>query len=138
MLIAPDGRAVHIDFGFILGRDPRPWAPPVRLPRELVDALGGPGSDAHRRCDALACEAYSVLRRAAPRLAACLHLAARCAAPDVRRAPASAALFVLDRLRTGAGDAAAGDAFAAALRDGAAALAPALFERTHQWAQAWR
>ena len=138
VLLCPDGRALHIDFGFILGRDPRPWAPPARVPRELVDALGGAGSPHFARFTSLACEAFTVLRSAGPRLAACLHLASRCAAPDVARAPARAVLFVLDRLRLDVGDVEAADGLAAALRDGAAALVPALFDKTHQWAQNWR
>ena len=138
VLLCPDGRALHIDFGFILGRDPRPWAPPARVPRELVDALGGAASPHFARFTSLACEAFTVLRSAGPRLAACLHLASRCAAPDVARAPARAVLFVLDRLRLDVGDVEAADGLAAALRDGAAALVPALFDKTHQWAQNWR
>ena len=32
---------VHIDFGFILGRDPKPMQPPFKLSKEMVDAMGG-------------------------------------------------------------------------------------------------
>jgi hypothetical protein len=32
---------VHIDFGFILGRDPKPMQPPFKLSKEMVAAMGG-------------------------------------------------------------------------------------------------
>lgn len=47
LLLCQDGRLFHIDFGFILGRDPKPFPPPMKLCREMVDVMGGgaaPGS----------------------------------------------------------------------------------------------
>lgn len=41
LLLAPDGRFFHIDFGYILGRDPKPMAPLMKLSREMIDGLGG-------------------------------------------------------------------------------------------------
>ena len=194
VLVCRDGRVCHVDFGFILGRDPRPWgAPPLRLARELLEPLGWGGggggggsaaanegggsggggapslqqqqqqaapsavpapppqpsqhqqqpssSEAYDRFLALACEAFGVLRspNAAPQLIGALHLASRCAAPDIARAPAKAVLFVSDRLRPGDRDGeAAARALADAIAEGAAALVPALLETTHRWAQSWR
>lgn len=40
-----DGRLFHIDFGYILGQDPKPFPPPMKLCREMVEAMGGQGSD---------------------------------------------------------------------------------------------
>lgn len=45
LLLRPDGRLLHIDFGFILGRDPKPFMTPIRLTREMVDAMGGTQSE---------------------------------------------------------------------------------------------
>ena len=33
----------HIDFGFILGRDPKAMPPPMKLSREMVDPMGPEG-----------------------------------------------------------------------------------------------
>ncbi|KAF2721707.1 phosphatidylinositol 3-kinase [Polychaeton citri CBS 116435] len=41
LLIAPDGHFFHIDFGYILGRDPKPMAPLMKLSREMVEGMGG-------------------------------------------------------------------------------------------------
>ena len=41
LLLAPDGRFFHIDFGYILGHDPKPMAPLMKLSREMVEGMGG-------------------------------------------------------------------------------------------------
>jgi len=41
LLLAPDGHFFHIDFGYILGRDPKPMAPLMKLSREMVEGMGG-------------------------------------------------------------------------------------------------
>ena len=35
----------HIDFGYILGRDPKPMPPPMKLSKEMIEAFGGMQSD---------------------------------------------------------------------------------------------
>ena len=41
LLLTPDGKLFHIDFGYIFGADPKPLPPPMRLNKEMVDAMGG-------------------------------------------------------------------------------------------------
>lgn len=41
LLLRDDGRLFHVDFGFILGRDPKPFPPPMKLCKEMVEAMGG-------------------------------------------------------------------------------------------------
>lgn len=45
LLLAPDGHFFHADFGYILGRDPKPLAPSMRLSVEMVEGLGGSNLD---------------------------------------------------------------------------------------------
>lgn len=41
-MLCPEGNLLHIDFGFILGRDPKPVPRgPFRLSAAMVDGLGG-------------------------------------------------------------------------------------------------
>ncbi|GAB7360201.1 hypothetical protein MBLNU230_g7962t1 [Neophaeotheca triangularis] len=65
LLLAPDGRFFHIDFGYILGRDPKPMAPLMKLSREMIDGLGGVGGSesqfANFKRYAFTC--YTTLRR---------------------------------------------------------------------------
>ncbi|KAE9385319.1 kinase-like protein, partial [Gymnopus androsaceus JB14] len=41
LLVAPDGHFFHVDFGYILGRDPEPFPPAVTVCKEMVDGMGG-------------------------------------------------------------------------------------------------
>ena len=45
LLISTDGKMFHIDFGFILGRDPKPYPPPIKIRKEMIEAMGGTESE---------------------------------------------------------------------------------------------
>lgn len=45
LLLAPGGNFFHADFGYILGRDPKPLAPSMKLSHEMIDGMGGMSSD---------------------------------------------------------------------------------------------
>jgi len=53
ILITPEGKLFHIDYGFI-GREPKPFAPAVKLCPEMIDIMGGKFSGYYasfmRRC----------------------------------------------------------------------------------------
>ena len=40
-MLRADGRFFHLDFGFILGSDPKPMPGPFRLSAPMVDGMGG-------------------------------------------------------------------------------------------------
>jgi phosphatidylinositol 3-kinase len=52
-----------VDFGYILGRDPKPFPPPVKVCREMVDAMGGPSSPHYNRFKSLCYTAFIGLRK---------------------------------------------------------------------------
>ncbi|TIA86759.1 hypothetical protein E3P99_03589, partial [Wallemia hederae] len=37
LLVCPDGHFFHVDFGYILGRDPKPFPPLLKISKEMVD-----------------------------------------------------------------------------------------------------
>ena len=39
LLLTPNGKLLHIDFSYILGRDPKPFPPPMKLSKEMVCSL---------------------------------------------------------------------------------------------------
>ena len=39
LMVTEDGRMFHIDFGFILGKDPKPFPPPMKLSKEMVEGI---------------------------------------------------------------------------------------------------
>ncbi|KIY53800.1 kinase-like protein [Fistulina hepatica ATCC 64428] len=54
-----------VDFGYILGRDPKPFPPPVKVCKEMVDGMGGAQSPHYMRFRSLCFAAFSVLRKSA-------------------------------------------------------------------------
>ena len=44
ILVIRDGSLAHVDFGFILGEDPKHVSTPMRITEDMVDAMGGHGS----------------------------------------------------------------------------------------------
>ena len=57
------GKLFHVDFGYILGRDPKPMPPPMRLSKEMVEAMGGTTSDYFTDFKKLCYTAFLHLRR---------------------------------------------------------------------------
>ncbi|KAG0016969.1 Phosphatidylinositol (PI) 3-kinase [Podila clonocystis] len=41
LLLSPNGNIFHVDFGFILGRDPKPFPAAMKITKEMVVAMGG-------------------------------------------------------------------------------------------------
>lgn len=62
ILVTREGRLLHIDYGFILGDVTKPFTPPLKLSREMVDTIGPDGLQ--RICD-WACPAFNSLRKRA-------------------------------------------------------------------------
>jgi phosphatidylinositol 3-kinase len=77
-MLAPDGHFFHgkyasprdellltctVDFGYILGRDPKPYPPPVKVCKEMVDAMGGTSSSHYARFQSLSYTAFIGLRK---------------------------------------------------------------------------
>jgi phosphatidylinositol 3-kinase len=48
LLLTTDGHLFHIDFGYIFGRDPKPFPPPMKFPKEMVVAMGGANSNTYK------------------------------------------------------------------------------------------
>ncbi|XP_026190834.1 uncharacterized protein LOC113146753 [Cyclospora cayetanensis] len=62
LLIRPDGRMLHIDFGFILGEDPKPFPPPMKICKEMIEVLGSLDSPEFAYFLHLCCLCFKYLR----------------------------------------------------------------------------
>jgi hypothetical protein len=74
LMLKPTGHLLHIDFGFLFGKDPKPLPAPMRLTKEMMQAMGGRGSPGFDRFKRYCCQGYNVLRRRAPLLLSLLEL----------------------------------------------------------------
>lgn len=57
------GKLFHIDFGYILGRDPKPLPPPMKLSKEMVEGMGGMQSEQYQELRKHCYTAFLHLRR---------------------------------------------------------------------------
>ncbi|CDJ54133.1 phosphatidylinositol 3-kinase, putative [Eimeria brunetti] len=62
LLLKSDGKMLHIDFGFILGEDPKPFAPPMKICREMMEVLGSVQSAEFSYFLHLCCLCFKYLR----------------------------------------------------------------------------
>jgi phosphatidylinositol 3-kinase len=65
IMLKTNGELFHIDFGYIFGRDPKPYAPLIRLTKQMVEAMGGPQSKHYARFLTLCTQTYLALRKRA-------------------------------------------------------------------------
>lgn len=63
VMLTKDGILFHIDYGFILGKDPKPLQPPMRLDHYMIEALGGTQTPQFEQFKKLCVIAFNCLRR---------------------------------------------------------------------------
>ncbi|KAL4105917.1 hypothetical protein PRIC1_003972 [Phytophthora ramorum] len=63
VMLTKDGILFHIDYGFILGKDPKPLQPPMRLDHYMIEALGGSQTQQFEQFKQLCVIAFNCLRR---------------------------------------------------------------------------
>jgi phosphatidylinositol 3-kinase len=63
IMITEDGKLFHIDFAYILGRDPKVVCPEIRITPEMIDAMGGHQSRHYHLFKQYCGQAYNCLRR---------------------------------------------------------------------------
>ena len=56
------GHLFHIDFGYILGKDPKPYPPAIKISQEMVDVMGGKDGPKYEEFKQKCVNAYWVLR----------------------------------------------------------------------------
>jgi hypothetical protein len=64
IMLTKKGEFFHIDYGFVLGKDPRPMKTPhMRITAGMADAIGGYHSEEYKEFKNLCYEIYDILRR---------------------------------------------------------------------------
>ncbi|KAK9751047.1 hypothetical protein RND81_02G237800 [Saponaria officinalis] len=138
LLLRDDGRLFHVDFGFILGRDPKPFPPPMKLCKEMVEAMGGAESPYYTRFKSYCCEAYNILRKSSNLILNLFHLMAGSNIPDIASDPEKGILKLQEKFRLDLDDEASIHFFQDLINDSVSALFPQMVETIHRWAQYWR
>ncbi|KAI8873740.1 phosphatidylinositol 3-kinase [Ramicandelaber brevisporus] len=139
LMLTKDGNLFHIDFGFILGRDPKPFPPPMKLCKEMIEAMGGEQSPLFQQQFRSYCyTAFGILRRSANLILNLLSLMVDAGIPDIAVEPDRAVLKVQEKFRLDLTEEEAVELFDTLITDSANALFPQIVERLHAWAQYWR
>jgi len=136
LMIDNRGRLFHIDFGFILGKDPKPAPPPIKLCQEMVECMGGKGSKGYEEFKQKCVNAYWVLRENARVIVNMFYLMIDSGIPELND------IEMLNKLHEkfvpGYSKQEASNSFLTNLDESVNALMPVLMEKIHAWAQYWK
>ena len=150
LLLTKEGQLFHIDYGFILGIDPKPFPPPMKLCKEMIEAMGGLTSKYYQQFMAYCLLVFRTLRRDVDLWIAILQTS-NLDIPDTVIAaklkekfkiPSSSSSSSGSRANSTTSDDSEEDEALRYLRnlieESASALFPQVIETIHKWAQYWR
>ncbi|KAI8968466.1 kinase-like domain-containing protein [Mycotypha africana] len=138
LLLSPDGHLFHVDFGYILGRDPKPFPPPMKLCKEMIEAMGGANSKHYLNFQQYCYTAFTTLRRNANLILNLFSLMVDANIPDIKIEPEKAVMKVQEKFRLDLSEEAAIAYFRGLISESVNALFPQIMETVHKWAQYWR
>lgn len=136
LLLSPDGHFFHVDFGYILGRDPKPFPPPVKICKEMVDGMGGANSVYYARFKKLCNTAYASLRKNANLILNLVSLMVDANIPDIRSEPDKAVLKIQEKFMLDVSEEKAVMNFEALFNE--TSYISSMFDRLHNMAQYFR
>jgi hypothetical protein len=142
IMLAPDGRIMHIDFGYIFGRDPKPYPPAMKLSKEILHVIGGVSGPHFARFLTLCCEAFNILRREANTILNLLMLMVDANIPDLSMNGKTDSLKILmkvqNRFCLGLTDEEAAEYLQSMISESMRAVFPQITEAIHRMAQQLR
>ncbi|XP_064474715.1 phosphatidylinositol 3-kinase catalytic subunit type 3-like [Ornithodoros turicata] len=138
LLLTKTGKLFHIDFGYILGRDPKPLPPPMKLSKEMVEAMGGINSEHYQEFRKQCYTAFLHLRRHANLILNLFSLMVDASVPDIALEPDKTVKKVQDKFRLDLTDEEAVHYMQNLIDVSVSAVMPALVEQIHKIAQYWR
>lgn len=135
LLLTKNGNLFHIDFGYILGRDPKPFPPPMKLSREMVEGMGGVSSEHYQQFRKLCYTAFLHLRRHANLILNLFTLMVGATIPDIALEPDKTVKKVQDKFRLDLSDEEAVHYIQSLIEVSVTAVMASLVEQFHKFAQ---
>ena len=133
LMIDNKGRLFHIDFGYILGKDPKPYPPPIKLCKEMVECMGGKNSKKFEEFKQKCVNAYWVLRENAKVIVNMFYLMIDSGIPELNNIEMLNKLN--DKFAPGFNKQQAQNSLLSNLEESVDAFFPVLMEKIHKWAQ---
>merc|ERR1712042_318204 len=97
LMVSQNGKLFHIDFGYILGRDPKPLPPPMKLSKEMIEGFGGVTSEHYQEFRKECYTAFLYLRRHASLILNLFSLMTDASVPDIALEPDKTVKKVQDK-----------------------------------------
>ncbi|RMX58215.1 hypothetical protein pdam_00000159 [Pocillopora damicornis] len=138
LLLTKSGNLFHIDFGYILGRDPKPLPPPMKLSKEMVEGMGGASSEFYQTFRKQCFTAFLHLRRHANLILNLFSLMVDANVPDIALEPDKTVKKVQDKFRLDLSDEEAVQYLQSLIDESVTAMFPVVVEHIHKFAQYWR
>ncbi|KAL8716400.1 MAG: hypothetical protein Q9220_000307 [cf. Caloplaca sp. 1 TL-2023] len=139
LLLTPDGHFFHIDFGYLLGRDPKPFAPAMKLCREMIEGMGGPSSPLFTKTFKQYCyTAFTTLRKQSNLILNLFALMVDANIQDIRLEPDKAVLKVRERFALGVSEEEAIRGFEAVVNESVGSIGAVVIDRIHDLMQGLR
>ena len=143
LLLSPSGHFFHIDFGFILGRDPKPFAPLIKICKEMVEGLGGTGSAQYAQFKQYCFTAYTTLRKSSSLVLNLFSLMVQSSVADVRMMEEQGGVGgavgkVRERFHLELSEEEAARVLDQVISDSVNAVFGVVIDRLHDFVQGWR
>jgi len=139
LMMRKDGRLFHIDFGFILGSDPKVFPPPIRICKEMVLAMGGKSSASYKEFCNKCVDAFLYLRKYAKLIVNLFYLMIHAGLKDLEITEAQSILMKLyERFMPDKNEQEAERGFLQLIHESVNAFFPKLMETFHEWAKYWK
>lgn len=148
LLLTPSGHLLHIDFSFVFGADPKPFAPPIKVTREMVrgfeqdrdeemtgEYLSG-DIDKWNEFKGLCFTALTLLRRKSPLILSLLR--SEYPTSTSSTSTSSSFSFVQERLSVLVSQSEALAKFDKLMEESRRAMFPQVMETIHKWVQYWK
>ncbi|OQO13539.1 hypothetical protein B0A48_01768 [Cryoendolithus antarcticus] len=143
LLLTPDGHFLHIDYGYILGRDPKPMAPLMKLSREMIEGMGGSSVQANPESQfdifrQYCFTAYTTLRRSSSLILNLFALMQDANIPGLALYGDQAVRKVEERFKLDVSEEEAIGFFAQLIEREMGAWGPVVIDKLHGFVQGWR
>ncbi|MCJ1458858.1 Phosphatidylinositol (PI) 3-kinase [Mycoblastus sanguinarius] len=138
LLLAPDGHFFHADFGYILGRDPKPFAPQMKLCKEMVEGMGSSTSPYYAAFKSYCFTAYTTLRKSSNLILNLFSLMVDANIPDIRVEPGRVVEKVRERFHLEMSEEEAMRHFEGLIVDSVGSIFPVVIDTIHNMMQGLR
>jgi len=138
LLIDKKGRLFHIDFGYILGKDPKLYPPPMKLCKQMVECMGGKNSKGYEDFKKRCVDAYLYLRSNARLVVNMFYLMIHCGINELSESPEHVLNKLHEKFVPGLNPQEASNSLLNKLEESVNAFYPYLMEKFHAWANYWK